>query len=333
MLAEKPSATNSAPMISTVEGMWASPVVPGKVYADARSADSDSDAWTPHILDTGVVCYPLNLPPGVSTVFCNPREFCLPLSPNGDDQVKFYPNNQPDARHGVLDFRSPTATTTSRQQVKRWPLGQHDESPNDISMLTMPFAPASAPSQFTVTQVVTSASPQDSPIPIAAAPPPPPPTTNAALESHVYPNSPVSPTIAGPCQIPKTYRTICHPAVIPCIVIIAYLVATYIFYVGENPFSPQPPQPQPQKPLPPGFQALHNYFQPRGPDGAFDPLALGDMNAEPPLGNLAPPPRAWAQQPACFFLTTIFTYGAGLIILGSFLGGLCNCVRTECAFT
>ncbi|KAK6352028.1 hypothetical protein TWF718_005177 [Orbilia javanica] len=164
--------------------------------------------------------------------------------------------------------------------------------------------------------------------------------------------SPANP-FQKPCQIPKVYEGICYPLVIPSVVITTYLLATYILYSGD-PSKPIPPVYQPPPSPPPH---VPYYYRRQNGRYFYPPVATVGQNIRNNLlclvnffcGETPPPqpphltPRSTranirnnemerVNHSACYFLTSILTYGAGLVILGSFLGGLCNCVKSECEF-
>ncbi|KAF3208020.1 hypothetical protein TWF106_009798 [Orbilia oligospora] len=192
-------------------------------------------------------------------------------------------------------------------------------------------------------------------------------------ESHTQtPSHPSSQSpLQKPCRIPKIYEGICHPLVIPSVVIAAYFLSTFILYSGDpsKPVSPvynyQPaPQPLP-RPLNPYIPYFYHQQRQQTPIGSYiyPPVATVGHSIRRNLlcltnffcGGTEDPQLPLPHRPgmlnvninermqlsveiersnqnACYFLTTFLTYGAGLIILGSFLGGLCNCVKTECEF-
>ncbi|KAJ6260800.1 hypothetical protein Dda_5030 [Drechslerella dactyloides] len=311
---------SSPQSVSTVEGMYPSPVVPGKLYANPDIPD-ESNQWTLPILHADSICYPLILPAHVSAVSCNTKEFCLPLPPreNGDE-VNFYPKNQPKILwHRALDFRSVFAPTPAPQQNKRMPREQVLQpvptEPDPVVTVIVPATPGLSE------DIPPNVYPGQPNVPIATlqAPLPPP---------------------RKPCSIPLAYKGICHSAVIPCVVILTYFTAAIVFYPGQNllailaPLPPplsQPPRPQPQRGEPRYFYPDGHDFYEHGP-GPFGMYPPPDVSPIPQASGKKHPSDAM-ETLAYYFLATMVTYGAGLIILGSFLGGLCNCVKKECEFT
>ncbi|KAK6517607.1 hypothetical protein TWF281_004256 [Arthrobotrys megalospora] len=147
-----------------------------------------------------------------------------------------------------------------------------------------------------------------------------------------------------PCRIPKTYQGVCHPIVIPAIVLTTYILATYILYNGDslNCCSPNLPPP-PSAPLPAHFlnreTGIYIYPPVATVDNGFRNNLMwlitcfcGEPAGRNRSGGNDGGARDRINQTACYFLTTMLTYGAGLIVLGAFLGGLCNCVKSECEF-
>ncbi|KAK6338569.1 hypothetical protein TWF730_002632 [Orbilia blumenaviensis] len=174
-----------------------------------------------------------------------------------------------------------------------------------------------------------------------------PQTTYSIIQLHptsTSNNPQVSQSRTGPpkiCRVPRVYLGVCHPVVIPLIVISAYILATYILYTGHA-----PPRSTNRT-----YPAAPRYFNPQSGMYTYPPVAtvnngyrstlmtlvnccFGDPTSS--SGNMMmrsrDEERERANQSACYFLTTLMTYGAGLTVLGAFLGGLCNCVKSECEF-
>ncbi|KAK6510294.1 hypothetical protein TWF481_005011 [Arthrobotrys musiformis] len=165
------------------------------------------------------------------------------------------------------------------------------------------------------------------------------------------------------CRIPKVYGGICHPLVIPIIVITSYMAATSFLsnaepaYLFRCCFASKPPDASSPAP-----QYSHQNFPDGLPPQAYYDLETNDNmhngstkssrlisfskdvlraifcccggSGDPNVKQINTEDQEIGvdSRNACYYLTTFLTFGAGLIILGAFLGGLCDCVKAECEF-
>ncbi|KAF3902087.1 hypothetical protein ABW21_db0201597 [Orbilia brochopaga] len=290
------------PVLALAEGKFALPVVSNKISTNADESNSNFD----------IIRGPPSSQAETSAVT---YDIMKDSYPRREDSKGCGPSPGIDCND-----LSPARSAPALQQIKRQSQEQHDQFPEDVSTVTAPLAAAPVLKQYTPAEPMVPHVPQGSPAPPQGRPAPPPP-----------PPTPPPPPVKA-CRVPKAYSAICHPAVVPSVVLVAYLLATYFFYTGENPCCLAIQHEAQVQAGPPAYNSsIPFYFQQqqRGPSGTSMPSASASAN--PPKSVKSAPAR-WLEQPACFFLTTIFTYGAGLVILGSFLGGLCNCVKSECTF-
>ncbi|KAK6499510.1 hypothetical protein TWF506_004140 [Arthrobotrys conoides] len=329
------------------------------------------------VIHPDMLCVPIAIPEiDASSGDCKIDSFCSPFDPK---PVHVNKNNT-------------TTTTTSTPQTHhlkgRYSPHHHQrqEPPGTFYAITLPGS--TIPIYFPTATLPPSHKPHKAYPPGAhplfeystiTVPPDPTSPIFIPIESHTqvptHPSSQLNP-LQKPCRIPKIYEGICHPLVIPSIVLTAYFLSTYILYSGDPSrpvfpvYQPPPPPPPPLNPnLPHFYHNLHNYRRQQASTAGsylYPPVAtigygirknllclvnffcggpeedvpVHPNQYRPSMLNINPQDRVnrleeikRANQTSCYFLTTLLTYGAGLIILGSFLGGLCSCVRSECEFS
>ncbi|KAF3912515.1 hypothetical protein ABW20_dc0107426 [Dactylellina cionopaga] len=255
---KNPEVTTWSLPVPTVEGEIPKYIPPGSLYADAEK--DAYDPWLPQIVHADEICYQLVLPSQVSEVSCNTRQFCIPFSQRGpDEQDNVIPKYQTNTHwQHVLNFRSvmPTAPPTlQNREDAQYPTSN---KPSYLSTITITLPPQQSngqngypPYPWVYPQYTQNA-------PAANLPPGiiqpgssqggfPPGVLQPGVPELIDPFHPGSVLGAESraCRIPKIYEGICHPIVIPRIVISAYLLATYFYYSGAR-FCVNSPQAQPR---------------------------------------------------------------------------------------
>ncbi|KAK6526603.1 hypothetical protein TWF694_005185 [Orbilia ellipsospora] len=314
----------------------------------------ESNDKLPQLVHADMMRYPVVLPPRILDVSCNARQFCMPLPSN--EPVENTKNKQIGSSttiwHHAIDFNSmlPTESPTIQQRNNRelqYTQYQYPAFRPTITIYTTKPAFVQAiypPNQYQYPPLYTQ-------------PPYSTPTPPLVPPEMVDPYHPgiAAGGLPKACRIPKTYEGICHPMVIPTIVLVTYLITTILYYGGANHclcLSSRPPCP-PSAPLGPGRgpvvtpQGTYVYHHPLGTTPQNDNIRVGHYHRHwmgltsqfhgnhLVANNAAADAKSRSDrinQTACYFLTTMLSYGAGLVILGAFLGGLCNCVKSECEF-
>ncbi|EPS36684.1 hypothetical protein H072_9750 [Dactylellina haptotyla CBS 200.50] len=334
-------ATTSS-LTKTVLGNVPAYVPPGQLYFETDGEHIRYFEQEPQLVHADMVCYPLARLPHILDVKCNDDGLCLP--PLSKKSV------QEDGSYVSKSFIQPTPPPTLRRRDSTDPVPEQKELPipSTITIYTtiIPNAPVGYPQgQYQY--------PQYSPTPQPATPEPRPVIPTELIDPY-HPGL-VPGSFPKSCRIPKAYEGICHPIVIPCVVICTYILATCLYYGGAphcigNPFLHSQQQQYHRRPTTIATpQGTYIYHHPPAPPTQPSPGG-GSLVATPfqrnwmgliscfrcdhPDNDAAAAARRAERinATACYFLTTLLSYGAGLIILGAFLGGLCNCVKSECEF-